>query len=238
MVGSLANREADVAVAGLSLNFERFQVIDFSSIIHQSDYGLLVKNPGNVRPNVWAFLVAFTVQVWCLIVFVVLLLALNYFVHKKLQRINIEVIQAGSENMGICHSIALVLLAMMQLTYPIQVSDTSLRALHLSIWLFSYLIFVFYTGDLTSRLTVLPGTVSFSSLEEAVHEGYILTLTKGAVQHVIFSSSVAGIKHKIWKDMIEPNPNLLVESTEVALELVISEDKYAKLVHNFHPDPR
>ena len=232
MVGALARKTADVVVTTLTVNFERSQVIDYSTVIHAIDFGLLIKNPVKVRPNVWAYLVSFTFEVWIVIFLVALILVFNYFIQKKHFAHSKE-----NEDLGIKNSFAVVGLAMLQMDYQITISKASLRTLHLSTWLFAYLVFAFYTADLTSRLTTLPNVASFSSLEGAIDMGFKLLLLEGAAQHLDFSSATDGAKHRIWINNIQPNPELLVQSSQEIRNKIIEGDKYAAFTHH-NADPR
>lgn len=225
MVGELMDGSADVVVTGLSLNNERARVIDYSTVIYTTEIGLLIRKPGSNQPNLWAYLFIFTLDTWMLIVAAIVVLGINYFCVNSTK---IKSNRHKHEGRGIQNYIALVFLAMLQLEYPITIKNVSSRTLHLSTWFFAYLIFAFYTADLTSRLTVLPEAESFASLEEATEKGYKLILLKGANGHVIFSSAAEGTpRHKIWKEVIEPNPELLAKDRKEAMNLLLTKEKHA-----------
>ena len=162
MVGALERKEADIVVAQVSSNFERSQVADFARPLYVEFTSLVIASP-DTGPNIWAYLIIFTFEIWMIILSVCALLVFAY----QLQSNTLEQPlhhPDDSETWGITNSISLVALSLAQLEYPIYTAGKSVKVLHLCTCLFAYLMFTMYSADLTSRLTVLPGQASFTSL--------------------------------------------------------------------------
>lgn len=234
MVGEIADGSADLVVAALSLSLERAKVIDLTTVLHTTDFGLLIKRPQtNHIPNIWAYLAIFTLQAWLFIFLQIFVLSICYFLQKRLISNNV-----GLEEMELSNCFALVLLAMILQDYSLESRRWSTRTLQLSTWIFAYLTFAFYAADLTSRLTVTPAPESFSSLDEAIDQGYKLIILESTAMETVFrSAKVGSSRHKIWKEVIEPNPELLVKNRIAGLKLLIGGDKYA-YISAYSVDPR
>lgn len=236
MVGALERKEADIVVAQLSSNFERSQVADFTRPLYVEYTGLVIANP-DAGPNIWAYLIIFTFEIWMIILSVCLLLAFAYQLQSKalLQPLHHY---DDSESWGITNSISLVAMSLAQLEYPIFAHGKSVKILHVCTCLYAYLLFTMYTADLTSRLTVLPGQASFTSMQEALDNDYKIVLIEGSVSEIIFSSAVPGTSyHQAWHEVIRPNPYLLTKNIKDARDLALT-DKHAYYASEPSSDPR
>ena len=227
VVGQGHRKEVDMIIAPLSLNLERSQVIDYLNPITISKSQLVLKKQVGSAFNIWGFIVIFTVRSWIYIMALSLLMAVYFFFRRKV--LDETMHQAlDSEEWGFSNSVGLVVVTLIQLQYPVFIKRSSLKIIYLSVCLFSYLVFEFYTADLTSRLTVIPPEVSIGTLSQALNLGYKIVVEDNTVLEIVLSTAPEGTSfHTAWNDVILPNPELQAKGFEAAEKLVLEKEKHA-----------
>jgi hypothetical protein len=79
MVGELVRREADVAIASLTITSERERVIDFSKPFMSLGISIMIKKPTRSRPSVFSFLNPLSKEIWVIILLLLFMHAIfNY----------------------------------------------------------------------------------------------------------------------------------------------------------------
>ena len=69
MVGELVRREADIAIAPLTINSQREQVADFTKPFMSLGISIMIKEPVKVRPGVFTFMNPLSMEIWMCVVF-------------------------------------------------------------------------------------------------------------------------------------------------------------------------
>lgn len=64
MVGELVRREADIAIAALTITADRERVIDFSKPFMSLGISIMIKKPMKQRPGVFSFLNPLSKEIW------------------------------------------------------------------------------------------------------------------------------------------------------------------------------
>ena len=219
-------------VGSFSQTVERSQVIDFSMPVRTNYMGLLIPKTSGREPNFLAYLIIFTPEVWVATSLVIMALAASYLFRRK--QLDSESIhkESDSESLGLTNSLAIAIMALMQLEYPVTLEKQSTRILHLTTCGFALLIFSFYTADLTSRLTAVSSPVEFSSLDEALDLGYKILATKGTVWEEVYSLARDGTGYKrVWDEVLSQNPEYLIKDRSEGRKIMrSSSDKNAMTV--------
>ena len=89
------------------------------------------------------------------------------------------------EKFGFCNALALNLLHICQLSYPFSKKTLTTRILFLSSCLSSFVLFCFYTADLTSLMTSGVETSSIRSFETAKDLGIKIAMMEGVALETI-----------------------------------------------------
>ena len=82
MVAALLSGEADMAVAGMTRNFDREKVIDFTAAYMDYGVGILIKKP-QPDVNIFGFMEPLSQRLWCLIGLTALATSVLLFVLAK-----------------------------------------------------------------------------------------------------------------------------------------------------------
>ncbi len=179
IVGQLENEMGDFSSAGLNVILQRSQVIDFGVPFYQSMM-TMIRKKSQRKPaiNLLVFAHIFHPTVWLIIITSILIYSLTYiFINFK---------HNDQEPTGIIKAIAINLRILIQLNYPIKINTKSTKIFFLTICLSSFILFSFYTADLTSLMTSGPIPNQIRSLSDAYDVGLSVLITKGtALQTVI-----------------------------------------------------
>ena len=69
MVGELVRREAEIAIAPLTINSQREQVADFTKPFMSLGISIMIKEPVKQRPGVFTFMNPLSMEIWMCVVF-------------------------------------------------------------------------------------------------------------------------------------------------------------------------
>jgi ABC-type amino acid transport substrate-binding protein len=83
MVGALVNRDADLAIASLTINGAREKAIDFSKPFIDLGISLMISKPEKEKPGVFSFMDPLSKEIWiCVIISFILVSAILYSVSR------------------------------------------------------------------------------------------------------------------------------------------------------------
>jgi hypothetical protein len=80
MVGELIRKEADLAVAPLTITFVREHIIDFTKPLMNLGISILFKRPERNTPGLFSFLAPLSIQVWVYMLFAYIAISFMLFV--------------------------------------------------------------------------------------------------------------------------------------------------------------
>ena len=80
IVSELIDKKADLAVAGLTISYQREQAIDFTKPFLNLGISILYKRPLKNPPNLFAFLSPLSVEIWLYIIAAYLLVSSIIFI--------------------------------------------------------------------------------------------------------------------------------------------------------------
>jgi glutamate receptor, ionotropic, invertebrate len=69
MVGELVRKEADIAIASMTITSERERVIDFSKPFMSLGISIMIKKPIKQNPGVFSFLNPLSREIWVCVIF-------------------------------------------------------------------------------------------------------------------------------------------------------------------------
>ncbi len=151
LVGMLIDDEVDMASAGHSFTYGRSQVVDLSLATGQQVGTLMGPRAKGRATQFWVYLDIFPIHVWIVCIASIICLAVGFYL---LTRVS----EHESFSPSLLNSFALVSLLVLQLDNgsAAKFRNTSFKMLYMTAAFLAYLIFTYYTCDLTARMTSGP----------------------------------------------------------------------------------
>ena len=148
----------DICTGGLTISLQRSEAIDFSIPIATGYTTLIIPKTQGRQTQFWVYLEIFPTHVWICIMITGLLLGIAFSLTqpgfpfmKGLAFAGLQVLQIGG-------------------TWPMK--KLSGKILFVTCCSFAYLIFTYYTSDLTARITSGPPQNAINSLRDVIRLGY------------------------------------------------------------------
>ena len=117
-------------------------------------------------------------------------------------------------------------LLMMQLGYPIQTVNISAKILLLVSGISMYLLFMYYTADLTTLMTAGSGMVPVRNFEDVIKGDYKVIVMKGAAQYGELMNAIPGTaKNNYFHNEMKGNPKATVSGLKEALKRMNEDEK-------------
>ena len=85
MVGELVRREAEIAIAPLTINSQREQVADFTKPFMSLGISIMIKEPIKQRPGVFTFMNPLSMEIWMCVVFAYIGVSIVLFLVSRCQ---------------------------------------------------------------------------------------------------------------------------------------------------------
>ena len=204
---------------------------------HQIDDALIGASINGTAPNMWVYVQIFGVVQWAifftlLILMVVVLSLINHFSEERSVK-TFGTKRGGSQEhyqlSSIASGIALVLLYSIQMGSHTITKTNSIRALTLVISMLTFLTFVYYTTDITAKMTSGPLNHPVKNFEDVLHHGYSVI-----VENLYYGDSLAeaptdSAKYKVYQKYIQTTykPNELYDEMDKAegYKKIATEDK-------------
>ncbi|VDN58936.1 unnamed protein product [Dracunculus medinensis] len=217
MIGEILRGEADIAVAPLTVNFKRSEVVDFTKPFLSIGISILYKIPQTNKPELFSSFNPLTVETW-----ICFLLAFRGSLFIKFFKISRRIIKSLNRY---------VLSTMLKGGCDFGPRAVSTRLLGGTWWVFTLIIIAAYTANLAAVLTVSKQFISIKNLDDLANQSKIAygALEGGSTIQVV--SDKANLTHmKIWKYMKSHN-NIFMKSNAKGVEKVLNED-YAFLMES------
>ena len=90
MVGELVRREAEIAIAPLTINSQREQVADFTKPFMSLGISIMIKEPVKQRPGVFTFMNPLSMEIWMCVVFAYIGVSIVLFLVSRLVTSNMQ----------------------------------------------------------------------------------------------------------------------------------------------------
>ncbi len=154
IVKMLIDGKADISAGGLTLTRGRANAVDFSIPLMKEDMTLIAPRSDGKLNQFWVYLEIFPTDTWIIVTVVVLALSAGYCMSNAYGPAN----QPMDELQGqwALKPLAVHCLYLLQLGVDTCTTHMSAKILFMSANLFAYLIFTYYTCDLTARMTSGP----------------------------------------------------------------------------------
>ncbi|XP_076467225.1 glutamate receptor ionotropic, kainate 2-like [Babylonia areolata] len=231
MVRELLDRKADLAVAPLTINYNREQVIDFTKPFLNLGISILFKMPRREKPGLFSFLNPLAVEIWLYVIGAYLLVSFTIFILARFSPYewynphpcnpDTDVVE---NTFDLSNSFWFTVGTLMQ-----QGSDINPRAVSTRIvggiwWFFTLIIISSYTANLAAFLTVERLVAPIETVEDLAKQTDIAYGTrKSGSTFTFFRDSRIDVYQRLYSRMKE-NPDDMQGSYDEGIERVLEGD--------------
>jgi ABC-type amino acid transport substrate-binding protein len=238
MVGELTRREADIAIAPLTISSMRERVIDFSKPFMQLGISIMIKKPEKQKPGVFSFMDPLSYEIWMCIVFSYLAVSTVLFLVSRFspKEWQIEDSVHGptfTNDFTILNSLWFSLGAFMRRGCDVCPRSLAGRIVGSAWWFFTLIIISSYTANLAAFLTIERMLTPIESADDLAKQTEILygTLEAGSTKD-FFKTSKIPTYEKMWSFM-SSEPSVFVKTTDEGVQRVRnSKGRYAFLLES------
>lgn len=239
MVRELMDGKSDLAVADLTINYEREAVVDFSMPFMNLGIGILFRKPKKEPPKLFSFMSPLAVEVWIYLLTAFLGVTLFLFVIARFspyEWVNphpcVRDPDELENNFTMKNTLWFTIGCLMQQGCDIMPRALSTRVLAASWWFFILILVSSYTANLAAFLTVERMVNPIESAEDLakqtkIHYG---TVKSGSTE-AFFKNSNFSTYSRMWSFMESTRPSVFVETSAKGVERVKKGD-YAFLMES------
>ncbi|GIY87265.1 glutamate receptor ionotropic, kainate 2 [Caerostris darwini] len=228
MIGELLRREADIAVADLSITYDREDAVDFTMPFMNLGISILFKKPEKQSPPLFSFLKPLSLEVWFYMGTAFLGVSLFLFILARLspyEWVNPHPCDAENEvvenQFTLLNSFWFTIGSIMQQGSDILPRAVSTRMVASSWWFFTLIMISSYTANLAAFLTAQRMS---SPIESAADLAKQTTIQYGSVKDGstmnFFKSSNYPIYKRMWSFMESQRPSVFPENNHKGIERV------------------
>ena len=224
LVGILESKTGDVTFNGLTIMEERAKVMDFTFPIYSDKITLIGNNGGKGTIYIWVYMSVFTVECWFAILTFSFFLALGF---SAIATFSVERLHVDSDKFGFLNGVALTYILLFQQDYGTLVKDrVKTKILFYTTCLATFLLYGFYTADLTSKLSTIYSPEIIHSFSEVLPNDYQVFVQKDISYEVILSSAQPPSPlHAIYQETMKNNPEAFFKTQTDGIRILESETK-------------
>ncbi|XP_046452213.1 glutamate receptor 1-like isoform X3 [Daphnia pulex] len=261
IIGELVRREADMAVAALTINSGRERVVDFSKPFMDLGISIMIKKPVKKFPGVFSFMDPLSKEVWMCMTFAYLGVSIVLFVVSrfggaewKIEDSHVAFVPvvetAGSatdvdgqstdnssqmltNHFSVKNSLWFALGAFMQQGSDISPRSISGRMVGAVWWFFTLILISSYTANLAAFLTVERMVTPINSAEDLARQTQVEygTISSGTTLD-FFKNSKFAVYSRMWEFM-NSRKHVFVRTYDEGIRRVRqSKGKYALLIES------
>ncbi|XP_054275505.1 glutamate receptor 1-like isoform X1 [Macrosteles quadrilineatus] len=254
MVGELIRKEADMAIAPMTITSERERVIDFSKPFMSLGISIMIKKPVKQKPGVFSFLNPLSKEIWVCVIFSYIGVSIVLFIVSRFSPYEWRLISYADDphhhslhhagtpgqapavlanDFSISNSLWFALGAFMQQGCDISPRSISGRIVGSVWWFFTLILISSYTANLAAFLTVERMVTPINSPEDLASQTEVQygTLYHGSTWD-FFRRSQITLYSKMWEFM-NSRKNVFVKTYDEGIQRVRqSKGKYALLIES------
>lgn len=218
MVKELVEKRADLAVAGMTITYEREQVIDFTKPFWNIGITILFRKPKPEPPELFSFLSPLDTQVWIYVIAVYLCVSFMMFVIARFtpyEWCNPHPCDPNTDTVenqfSVLNSLWFTIGAFMQQGCEIAPRAVSTRMVAGCWWFFTLIIISSYTANLAAFLTIEKMVSPIQGAEDLAKQTDIKygTLGSGSTK-AFFERSKFPTYQRMWSFMKSATPSVFV----------------------------
>ncbi|XP_045456994.1 glutamate receptor ionotropic, kainate 2 [Melitaea cinxia] len=246
IVKELMERNADIAVASMTINYAREAVIDFTKPFMNLGIGILFKVPSSQPTRLFSFLNPLAIEIWLYVLAAYILVSFTLFVMARFSPYewSSSTHVCGHETklltnqFSVCNSFWFITGTFLRQGSGLNPKATSTRIVGGIWWFFTLIILSSYTANLAAFLTVERTVLPIQSAADLAAQTSVQygTLNGGSTM-TFFRDSNIDIYQKMWQHMSTASPPALVSSYEEGVRRVLL-GNYAFLMESTMLDHR
>ncbi|XP_041351805.1 glutamate receptor ionotropic, kainate 2-like [Gigantopelta aegis] len=220
MVGQIIERKADLAVAPLTINYVREQVIDFTKPFLNLGITILFKVPKREKPGLFSFLNPLAIEIWLYVIAAYLLVSFTIFILARFSPYewynphpcNPEA-DTVENTFNLSNSFWFTVGTLMQQGSDVNPKAVSTRIVGSIWWFFTLIIISSYTANLAAFLTVERMVSPIESAEDVAKQTEIAygTLKSGSTMQFFRDSNIDTYK-RMWAFMKDKEPSVFAST--------------------------
>ena len=233
--GLFQRKEIDVASFGSGINWKdciELSIMDCPFATYQDEGTLIVASITGTAPNMWVYVQVFGVLQWIifftlLVLMVIGLSVINHFSKEDTVK-TFGTKRGGSHEHyqlnSIASSIVLVFLYSIQMGSHTNTKKTAMRTLTLVISLLTFLTFVYYTTEITAKMTSGPPRNPVKNFEDVLYHGYSVIVPNSYYRHLLEEAPPGSAQHQVYKKYMQNTKEEYLDRAEY-YKKVATEDK-------------
>ncbi|PAV57566.1 hypothetical protein WR25_03421 isoform B [Diploscapter pachys] len=251
MIGEILRGETEMAVAPLTVNFRRSEVVDFTKPFLSLGISILYKVPDDQQPDLFSFLNPLSWHVWLAILTAIVCVTLSMYLVARLTpyewNLNFSCCTAHaphpaaaispvdspielSNNYSFWNTLWYVTSTMLKGGCDFGPRAVSTRLLGGTWWVFTLVIISAYTANLAAVLTVSRPYIPIKNLDDLANQTTISYGTiRGGSTMQFFKESKIGSHEKMWNYM--KNKDVFVKDNSQGVERALTSN-YAYLMES------
>ena len=230
-IGMLQRGEIDVDSYGRGMRNN--PMVDYISPAYRVPRVMIANRPEGAAPNMWVYLRIFGLTQWSIYVASLVLIAIGLFF---INIVNSEKtsISFGSKR-GHQHQyelytpisyISLVYLYTIQMGSHTTANQAAARIISLTLSILAFLMFAFYTTDITAKMTSGPPEIPIKNFGDVVHFNYKVITYSTFIENLLASSKPGSAKREVYDNHFEMKKDLdeivseMIRNPKRSLELL------------------
>lgn len=257
MIGEIIRNEADMAVAPLTANFRRAEMVDFTKPFLSLGISIIFRIPEDFQPDIFSFLNPLSLEIWFCVLLSICGLTVGMYIvanttpnewnlnfscctahqpypaakYSSPSGTNIPTKVELSNNYSFWNTLWYVLSTMLKGGCDFGPRAVSTRLLGASWWMFTLVIVSAYTANLAAVLTVSRPHIPIRDIDDLANQSDISygTINGGSTMQFFQESKIAA-HAKMWARMKETK-KVFVRNNREGVEKVLRE-RYAFLMES------
>ena len=213
-IGMLQKGQIDVESSGRGI--QNNPVVDYPSPAYRVPRVMITNRPEGAAPNMWVYLRVFGLTQWSIYLASLVLIAIGLF------SINIVNRETTSISFGSKRGyrdqyelnappsyVALVYLYTIQMGSHTTADKTAARIVSLTLSVLAFVMFAFYTTNITAEMTSGPPTIPVRNFDDIIRHDYKVILSSSYLKKILASEEPGTAKHTVYKTYVEPRGKLM-----------------------------
>ncbi|GIY87283.1 glutamate receptor ionotropic, kainate 2 [Caerostris darwini] len=238
LVREIIDKNADLAMAPMTINYARESVIDFTKPFMNLGIGILFKLPKSMPSRLFSFMSPLAVDIWLYVLAAYALVSCCMFIVARFtpyewQNPHPCVSDSGvmENQFSLANSFWFTIVTLMHQGCDLNPKATSTRIIGAMWWFFTLIMISSYTANLAAFLTVERMITPIESVEDLAEQNKIAYGTlEGGSTMTFFRDSKIETYQKMWRFM-ENRPSVFVTDYEEGVKRVL-EGNYAFLMES------
>ncbi|XP_068222517.1 glutamate receptor 1-like isoform X2 [Palaemon carinicauda] len=242
IIGELVRKEADLAIAPLTITSTREQVIDFTKPFMTVGISIMMKKPPRDNTGVFNFMTPLSEEIWMCAVCAGIGVSIVLFLVSRFSPYEWKVTETYSKSkvtndFSMCNSFWFVLASSLHQRVDLSPRSASGRVVGAVWWFFTLVLISSYTANLAAFLTVQRLVTPIKSADDLASQTQIeYGTTANGSSKEFFQRSKISVYSRMW-DFMSSRPHVFSSSYAEGIRRVrTSKGNYAFLLDSVHND--